>query len=330
MLILLHGSGDDDTKPENWMPSVAAIMEFHGDLALVLPGVESSEWKLVKSRGIEFVKRLKSRWERLGRPKPGGFQIDPQSTLFKALSAGGNLTTLRDFRGALNFEKAEALINGMEQKKEGGILHVSGSGIKIRAGVAAFCAILYEGYIPEEERTPMRIVGHSRGGSSAISAHNLINVWGIVPKTLTLDPCHGVGSVRSNKKHWHTVWGGSVLNLPVVKQVAGMPAGTTKRPPITAAPDGNATVENRRKLTDIKHGHMGKLASWEEKEKKRGRAALKGELDTYLHQVAMEATMKSKPDRHHLENLYRKLAHNTGDRRVIWNAVVNAVSLTEE
>ena len=269
MLILLHGSGDDDLKPEDWMPLVAAIMEFYGDLALVLPGVGSEDRGNAKAKGIEFIQRLKRVWTRLGSPGAGRLQCRDSGSLHDALS-GDNLDTLRSFRGSLNFTKAEELINSLEQGSEKLIFGKgdswSGNGIKFRAAIASFCAILYEGYLPAEHRTPLRIVGHSRGGSAAISTHNLCNYWGLVPRTLTLDPCHGVISLRDNKLHWHTVWGGTVYNIPAVKQVADMPQGATKRPPISVHSDGNAQVTNHTKLPDIKHGHMGKFRSFTDSE----------------------------------------------------------------
>lgn len=330
MLIFLHGSGDDDLKPENWMPLVASIMEFHGDLAVVLPGVGSEDRNNVKAKAVEFIHRLKQRWIRLGSPAPGKLTCLASGSLHNALNSGSNQAILRNFRGSLNFEKGEKLINGLEQESEklffGKGESLSGNGIKLRATAAAFCAVLYEGYIPAQHRTPLRIIGHSRGGSAAISTHNLCNYWGIVPKTLSLDPCHGVVSLRSNKLHWHTVWGGTVYNIPVVKQVAGMPAGTTKRPPITAHADGNAQVTNHALLPDIKHGHMGKFRSFEENEKNAGRATMKSQMQLFQMRVASEALARTKTAAQHLQEAYDAYGQKTNDRDIIWQHVISTLT----
>jgi hypothetical protein len=328
MLILLHGSGDDDTKPENWMPTVAALMDFHGDLALTLPGVGSGDRSNLKRYAKTFIRRVKSKWERLGSPAAGRFTADPADSLTSALSAGDNLTTLRDFRGKLNFSQAEDFVDSLAQKDETGLLgmdQLGGNGIKLRAGVAAFCAIIYHGYIPEEHATPLRIVGHSRGGSAAISTHNLLSYWGMTPTTLTLDPCHGAKSARANKLHWHTVWTGTVYNIPVVKEVADMPKGSTKRPPITAHTDGDATVTNHSpKLPTIKHGHMGKLRSFSGSTKESGRAAMKASMDRFLMRAATEASSGYKTQAQHMDELFA-FGDPTPDRGVIWRHLKETV-----
>ncbi len=327
MLILLHGSGDDDLKPENWMPLVAAIMEFHGDLAVVLPGVGSEDRGNLKNKAKEFVRRLKTRWQRHGSPAAGRLECVSSGSLHNAL-AGDNLDTLRSFRGSLNFQKAESLIDSLSQSNEkllGLFSALSGNGIKLRAAAASFCAILYEGYLPAQHKTPLRIVGHSRGGCAAISTHNLCNYWGLTPKTLSLDPCHGVVSLRENKPHWHTIWGGEVYNIPVVKQVADMPQDTTKRPPITAHRDGSGTVTNHAKLTDIKHGHMGKFKNFTDSEKKAGRKAMNEQVTRFLFKVASEAAAKSRTPKQHLEEAYDKFASKTDDRAVIWRQLIDTV-----
>jgi hypothetical protein len=326
MLVFLHGSGDDDLKPENWMPLVAAIMEFHGELAVVLPGVGSDDRSNLKKKGKEFVSRLKSRWERFGSPAAGRLECRDSGSLHTAL-AGDNLDTLRSFRGALNFQKANKLIDAMEQSSEklffGLGSSLSGNGIKIRAAIAAFCAILYAGYLPADKKRPLRIIGHSRGGSAAISCHNLCNYWGLVPKTLTLDPCHGVVSLRENKPHWHTVWGGSVYNMPAVKQVGDMPQDTTKRPPITAHADGNAVVTNRAKLEAIKHGHMGKFRNFSDAEKKAGRKTMKDAQNLWLFRCASEAQQGIKTPAQHLQEAFTKWGSNgSADHEAIWAQVI--------
>ena len=326
MLVLLHGSGDDDSKPENWMPHVAAMMQFHGDLALVLPGVGSEAHAEAKDKGIDFCRRLKVRWERAGRPATKALACTPSGTLHDALSAGVNLEALRGFRGSLDFDTAAELIASLDQKEESSWA-MSGNGIKFRATVAGICAILYEGYLPDDEnKVPLRIVGHSRGGCAAITAHNLCTYWGLTPRTLVLDPCHGVVSLRENKLHWHNVWGGNVVNIPVMKNVGDARFDVTKRLPVTAHPDGNATVTNHDKLPDIKHGHMGKLKNFSDAEKTAGRADLQGRIHPFLVNVARQAQKKAETPRNHLQSFYETFATSTPDRDFIWERLKDTIA----
>ena len=59
MIILIHGTGDDDTKDENWIKWVGALMESKGEKVLVLPGVSSGQQGELYDRAHAFLSGLK-------------------------------------------------------------------------------------------------------------------------------------------------------------------------------------------------------------------------------------------------------------------------------
>jgi hypothetical protein len=274
MILLIHGTGDDDEKAENWIPWVAKLMERYGELCLAIPGVASSEQDTLSVHAQGFLAKLVG-------PKAGHATVQSNNAgLMTALNRGGD-----ELKMALNVMNGSeedfilALVQG--KRKEKGW---KTSGIKIRVAVASLCAVAYYRRRPVAQQRPIRIIGHSRGGCVAVGVHNVLTSYGIpCDRTLTLDPCHGVdkrvigGAVgtlvpvlgnlvgagigaANIEDYYHKIWGGSLINIPCDKGVGSDWAGfAVYRPLIEAAAGGNAHVTNLPKLMDIKHGHMGKI-----------------------------------------------------------------------
>ena len=58
MIILIHGTGDDNTKDENWIKWVGKVAARHGNLVLEIPGVASSEQDSIGTYVSQFMMKL--------------------------------------------------------------------------------------------------------------------------------------------------------------------------------------------------------------------------------------------------------------------------------
>jgi hypothetical protein len=202
------------------------------------------------------------------------------------MAASKSMNTFRHYEVVMQATKAA-------QRHEGG---TDAIGIKTRAAFAALCGRAYWQTCAPDLLRPIRIIGHSRGGSAAIATHNVLRHFGITyVRTLTLDPCHGVKKIGA-KDYTHTVWSGVVHNIPVVKEVG---IGTTwfeytLRPPISQGEgaDVDTTVINHGHLATIEHGHMGKLTTF----KKPGKLdSLRGRADAILaSKAAAQAALRNR------------------------------------
>lgn len=301
MIILFHGTGDDSSKYENWMRWVDAMMRKHGETVLTVPGV-GSKGKVVLAGGGEDSDFPDDDEIDVGQNSIGPFALEFLSSLGAAEAAPprvapkvdrltGHSAASRNRRdypallAALNdaggdeFPKAARVAAGSEEtlitelaankKKDGPAV---GTGIKYRAAVASICAVAYHRRI--RTRRPVRIIGHSRGGSTAVAVHNILTYHGIECSTLTLDPCHGKAKVFE-KDYYRRVWAGSLVNIPNEKNVKfdHLPDIFMCRPAITVGKGGSATVSPLPRTKHIKHGHMGKIRGFKEAEKHNGAQA---------------------------------------------------------
>lgn len=318
MIILIHGTGDDNSKPENWISWVAQIMEKHGEMTLAIPGVASDEQNLLGVHVSQFFMKLgqgpvhrRTSEANIAKACPG---------LVRALrTAGGELARAINVPAGQEEKIANYLI--ANKREEGG---VTTSGIKIRVALIGLCAVAYYRRCPPAQFQPIRIIGHSRGGSVAVGVHNLLSSYGIPCNyTLTLDPCHGLKKPRNQKEYFHKIWAGSLINVPVVKGVGKNWAGfAVFRPPITTN-NGVAHVTNHPKLKKIKHGHMGKLQSLPDGQKAQMRAALTQGLKPLVDQKHPDA-------RAHLNEFFvrgtRKGTPDYRDRVFIQSKVIEALT----
>jgi len=298
MIILIHGTGDDDSKDENWIKWVAELKRAKGESVLVLPGVGSGQQTDLFDRSWAFMDGLLEGGalrnnrgrevmtvpdDLLTSLRTAGASADNE--IRPLLSAPAHFHVLGTYQGLMD-QVARA------QRPEGG---TDAIGIKTRAAFAALCGKAYWQSCPADLLQPIRIIGHSRGGSAAIAAHNLLRYFGIKSvETLTLDPCHGVKKVGA-KDYTHTVWSGRVTNIPVVKEVG---TGSTwffytSRPPISigAGADAGTSVQNLNQLTTIEHGHMGKLTNFKKPgtmDKIRGRSD-----DMLARKAAAQAALRA-------------------------------------
>lgn len=276
MIVLLHGSGDDTTKHENWMNLIKTVLDPH-ELVLILPGVGSGEKDKIFDFAYDFLSKLgiqkgipnptiKRKVENK-RPIPAGLRQDliaasSARSEFEPLVMGNAMTA--DPITALAMIERQVGVRRLAESKiafagpESGLTAV---GIKSRAAIVAICAQAYHHYFAGEPKQ-IRIIGHSRGGSAAIAAQNLLRLFGIHDvRTLALDPCHGIKKVGA-KNYTHKVYSGIVVSIPARKEVGGTSLlGGTLRQPITkgVGADQDTIVFNHPILKDIEHGHMGKL-----------------------------------------------------------------------
>ncbi|MFO0579257.1 MAG: hypothetical protein U1A78_35090 [Polyangia bacterium] len=348
MIILLHGTGDDDSKAENWMPWVAKIMERYGEKVLTIPGVASEQKGLVGRNALEFLQKLgnANQGRRVNRAEAIGHFPDLGKAL---LAAGGELLAALKVSPGKEKETIEQLV--ANQKGEASR---SAHGIKFRAAIACCCALYYYRRMPVAQLRPVRIIGHSRGGATAIALHNLLTSYGIpCHHTLTLDPCHGasaamergaaigsivpivgtlagaliggaIGAESGYKDYYHRVWTGTVHNIPCYKEVGDMAVSYTGRPPITVGTGGNAAVTNHApKLPHIKHGHMGKIRGLSEKQKDTARQWLTDQISALVQRQHVSVA-------EHLRQVLdgRFVAHDSDyqDRVVIANAVIQTLT----
>jgi hypothetical protein len=306
MIILFHGTGDDDSKVDNWMRWVADIMRPETPV-LTVNGVAS---KLGGVEGPSFMSRFQSGPAALsvqarnhqeavnsffgsmhlhrakGTGGLGATRIMPPPTATPRADLAG-LTAALAACGTKDF--TSTIPSGQEQqvaldtiKKMRGETFASAIGIKPRMTYAAACALAY---YRAGGSHPIRIIGHSRGGSTAIGTHNLLTYYGVPCEyTLSLDPCHGMNAevlhlwLSHNQKEYYTkIWGGTVTNIGATKGVGADWAGRnylgsepnrafaldgTRRPDITLGAGclDSARVYNLdKRLKEVKHGHMGKF-----------------------------------------------------------------------
>lgn len=328
MILLIHGTGDDDRKAENWMPWVAKIMELYGDMVMVIPGVASSQQDDLGAHAMQFMNKLAG--ARAGRPTQ---QSNDQGLMSVLRETGSELNQALN---VMNGSEEDFIANLCQNKrKEGGSFT---SGIKIRIAVASLCAVAYYRRKLTGSQRPIRIIGHSRGGCVAVGIHNVLTSYGIpCNKTLTLDPCHGVDKavvgmavgavlatpllalgpaaalaipaaaaagmtrgITRTKEYFHRIWAGRLVNLPCKKGVGKDWAGfAVYRPPISAC--GTAAVTNLPLLNRIKHGHMGKIQGLHgnERAKDEARTRLAARMNRMITQRRANA-------RAHLREYFRE------------------------
>ncbi len=306
MIILFHGTGDDDSKADNWMRWVADIMRPETPV-LTVNGVDS---KLGGAKDAGFMSRFRSGTPPLSaghqnhmaaveaffesmedhrKKGTGGFgaaRANPAPTAtartdLRGLTAALAACGTKDFTSVIpaGQEKRVALET---IKKMRGEDYMAAIGIKPRMTYAAACALAY---YRAGGSQPIRIIGHSRGGSTAIGTHNVLTYYGVpCDHTLSLDPCHGMNAeilhlwLSHHEKEYYTkIFGGTVTNIAATKGVGADWAGRnylgseskrsfaldgTRRPDITLGEGclSSATVYNvDKRLKDVKHGHMGKF-----------------------------------------------------------------------
>lgn len=323
VILFFHGTSDDCTKPENWMPSVADLMRRNGETCLVIPGVASSQQNEVGPRGVDFIFSIMERTN-----TEGGLTALAPSTnagLKSALvTAGREMDVAREI-GNGGFEKYnDAFEKILTSKDEHGDEDYKWAwGIKARAAVGGLCGIAYYKYIGERHRRPIRIVGHSRGACAAVGAHNLLSYWGIPCTTLTLDACHGVARF-TQKDYWQKIWAGRLHFIKAKKSVGLNFNPLVSRPNITGIAPGATT--GGEVLTQIKHGHMGKYLSFSGGDKASQRALFAAKL---MRVSASIPTGLSTAEQ--LNHLYTQCAGTGGDaadRRHIWDHLVTTLSAT--
>lgn len=311
MIILLHGTGDDSNKPENWMGAVAQLMRKHREHVLVLPGVGSKDAK--ENRLGDYVNEfMESMDEDEYREKNNRPSVSSEKALEDALrkDTGEELDMALKAEAGKEQEVIDSLVKNQRGEENLSNLFAP-PGIKLRIAIAGLCALAYWRRLPLTEQKPIRIIGHSRGGSTAVGLHNFLSYHGIRPKTLTLDPCHGLNKGRhlddsirkllnnygiphlpslyssmvklatgDVKDYYTKIWMGTLINQPVVDEVAGMPPGSTIRPEIGQF--GSAKVENKPKLKKIKHGHMGKFKAFSGEGQEAARDRIKNDIEAFL------------------------------------------------
>lgn len=258
MIILFHGTGDDDSKDENWMKWVTILMRHAGESVLCLPGVGSGQQEAVCAFGQSFLEALMGEGNARNVIAPMAIPDGLRDSMNAAASDGSELHPIIKQVWPTPMDELASI--HAAQRAEGG---TNAIGIKTRAAVAAVCARAYKRWAAEP--MPIRMIGHSRGGSAAIATHNVLRWMGIADvETLALDPCHGVKKATI-KEYTSVVYSGKVRNIPAVKEVGtgSTWAYYTNRARITVGEgaDAGTTVVNNDPLETIEHGHMGKLTS---------------------------------------------------------------------
>ena len=274
MIVLLHGTGDDNTKPEQWMQWTQKLLEIHGEKVLNLPGIGSPEYNTIGDISKAFVSSLTNR-RYPGFSIAGFSAADPK--LKAAISKAGKemmeVTRVSPFQEEAAMERMCAEDKKRRMGKDGWLAE----GIKLRAALGTLCAMAYYHRTPAAR--PLRIIGHSRGGSAAMALHNLLCAMGFpIQQTLLLDPVHGIRK-PVHKDYYTTVYQGNVTNLPAKVKKAVFSDQIIK----LGSPSANLT--NLPKLKKLKHGHMGKFISFKDEHKKAGRAELVGRLEAYMKRV---------------------------------------------
>ena len=310
MIILIHGTEDDDTKSELWMQWVARILEIHGENVLVLPGIASPTYDRIGDRARAFLGEMRSE-ETANRPVLPSTPVDRE--LLKAIREGGK--ELHDAMKVAPFKEEETIMEMCSKTSRMGARFGSAQGIKLRAGVAAVCVLAYQRRSPEP--TPIRIIGHSRGGSAAVALHNLVSAMGIdCNHTLVLDPVHGKRKL-SHKAYYRVVYAGRVTCIPARKK-----SPTFADVEITSAAGG--AVSNHPKLLKVEHGKMGKLTVFYGPES--GKVKLRSDFQEKVENFI--ATVKpGKGLRKNLETLFARFLHNPyPDLEVIRDNVIRTLT----
>ncbi len=308
MIVLIHGTGDDDTKPEQWMQWVAMVLKKYNENVLVLPGVASSQYSQIESIALDFLKSIPA-----GPAKnvlPGIMQAD--RNLRVALDMAGK--ELMAATKVMHAQEEAAITKMCADRARQGKHFASAQGIKLRAAVAGLCTMAY--YRRTATPKPVRIIGHSRGGSAAMALHNLLTAMGIsCDKTLLLDPVHGKRKAL-HKAYYRKVYSGSVTNIP-----ARIKSNSFCNVPIIEATSiAQVTVENE--LMKIKHGHMGKFKSMGKHNKQDERARFANNLMKYLTNV-----QTSNGLRQNLALLFNRfLGPRTKDQCVIRHHVLETLA----
>ncbi len=315
MIILLHGTGDDSSKAEHWIPYVADIMKSYGESVLVVAGcgtgvmdenAHDEGQSKIAPEALAFIASLKesgcSNTNKSLGVNANNFRC--QGLIDALNAAGGDQFPLT---AMVHVGQEEILIERLKKEKKADGPKV-GTGIKYRAAIASICAIAYKRRI--KDLRPIRIIGHSRGGSTAVAIHNILTYHGYICSTLTLDPCHGKAKFFE-KDYYKKIWAGELVNLPCNKNVAQdwFPDFLMCRPPITLGSDFNAGAVIRQyiRLMHIKHGHMGKLKDFKkDKEGKGSKIKFKEEIDVWIDNKLKEEKGKSKSAQKFLIDFFRK------------------------
>lgn len=325
MIILMHGSGDDDSKPEQWMGWFGKTCRLYGETVLVVPGVGTGE-------STELLDRVKAFFDTLPKgdpPHSRGIAAGTNKDRLKALKAADKEigTVLKKY----NFKNEKELVKELFKKASAKrIKDVAGAGasVKFRVAVASLCALAY--YRKTPAREPIRIVGHSRGGTAALVTHNLLTHYGVpCQHTLLLDPVHGGKKMFGHKDYYQKAWSGHVVWMTAPR------SSVMASVPIKASSSGDATVIELPKTNSVKHGHMGKFCAF--KEKAEGRAVLKPKLERLTADIGIGAKRKKGPEaitpetkevmREHLIMLFDKtLNPRSSDKKRLATAVINTVA----
>ena len=310
MIVLLHGTGDDNTKPEQWMQWAQKVLEFHGEKVLNLPGIGSPQYDTIGEISKEFIAGLGTR-RNPGFSLPGFQAADPK--LKAAISGAGKemleVTRVNPFQE----EAAVAHMASMDKKRRMGPDGKLAEGIKLRAALGALCSMAY--YYRTPTPRPLRVIGHSRGASAAMALHNLLCAMGFsVEKTLLLDPVHGIRK-PVHKDYYKTVFQGTVTNLPAkIKSVT-----FADQPIVAGGPGANLTIHP--KLQKLKHGHMGKFLAYKEENKKSGRAELKKRLEGYTQRLSRNETAHKS-----LHGLFRTANPNPNhDQQILFGEIFSTL-----
>ena len=287
MIILLHGSGDDSSKFENWIRWVDFIMTSHGETVLTVGGVgskgtdedeEDQGQNSIAPQALDFLEALGGVFA-VPRNVPKIDRLLGMNSAQRNRYAYPKLLAALNDAGGKQFPKAARVPVGgeedlicelLEEKKKDGKL--AGTGIKYRAAVASICAVAYQRRTANPR--PIRIIGHSRGGSTAVAIHNILTYHGLDCNTLTLDPCHGKAKMFE-KDYYRRIWAGKLRNQPNNKNVGKdwLPDSFMCRPEIKVGEGGSADLFNYARTMNIKHGHMGKLRGFRDEEKEDGSQA---------------------------------------------------------
>mgnify|MGYP006270737343 CR=1 FL=1 len=337
MLILFHGSGDDDLKVENFMPALARLLrERYNEVVLVLPGVGSKQRGQVGDRAkacYRFIKQkaMTDHWPEIhetARPKiPSALSAAIQAAMPRFSATAYEIPSTYMAWGTEGME-IEKICKA--PRSEAYKTSRKAVGVKSRMSLAACCAIAYKRLGGPD---PIRIVGHSRGGSSAVGAHNLIAFHGFKSYTLTLDPCHGVNKTAvfgRTKDYYSKVWSGTLINLPVKK---GIKVDTLdwifERPTISMGTGANpeTSVTNYPRLNNMRHGNMGKFLTMPKtvNNKREWQNGIEARIDAYIRGLPVGVPLHDA-----LHNFFNQINSSeilvaASDRAAIVSQVVDAI-----
>ena len=362
MIILCHGTGDCGnstelengtlTKTELWIPWAQKIFIRNDVPVLVVPGLYSSS----PAAFIAETRRFLADVGRHIRPQARATAVVGGDALFAELSNAG---TMKEVSNAIEaFGRHLTLVQisllavrllegraGYGNGRWGGTAYFKGSakGIKVRMAVAGLCAYAYLKWDTRANNSlRCRIVGHSRGGTTAMGIHNLISrmtVDGAAPvldRTLLLDPIHGKVKVSARHLYYTTVWAGTVVDQPVAPaQRKGDFFGINwvfNRVEVQAR-GGNIHVQ--QPLQNTKHGHMGKLCRVDGERRAPPRQqqydSMRLALDAHVALIRHD-TLANQIDSLLDVDVARVCAnhsgmktHDTGDARLLFASIVNAL-----